>query len=312
MRVARWTRWGKDRLYVTLAGEVPAGHVDLIDDTVHPASPEHLEVVTRAGADWHRSRARTSSVPAPRRPPSREPAASPVDGVGEVVPPVPEAAATPVARPQVAEPWIDLAANAAGVQVREQALAARRAAPVRSLVARVMGVHTEERAWRIGADGEEKVAGELARMVRKDPRWRVLHAVPVGSRGADIDHVVVGPGGVFTLNSKHHPGATLWVGGRTFLVDGTRKPYLHASQHEARRAARLLSAACGFAVPVQGVVVPVGATSLTVKPTPAGVDVVDPGSRGRGPGDHRPGRRRGPAAAPRTAAARIARARGRG
>ncbi len=73
VRVARWTRWGKDRLYVTLAGEVPAGHVDLIDGTVHPASPEHLEVVTRAAADWRRSRTRTASVPAPRRANLRRP-----------------------------------------------------------------------------------------------------------------------------------------------------------------------------------------------------------------------------------------------
>ncbi|MDP9431276.1 MAG: NERD domain-containing protein [Actinomycetota bacterium] len=49
---------------------------------------------------------------------------------------------------------------------------------------------TDERAWRIGADGEKAVAARLAEL---GDRWRVLHAVPVGERGSDIDHVVIGP-----------------------------------------------------------------------------------------------------------------------
>ena len=43
----------------------------------------------------------------------------------------------------------------------------------------------------IGADGEEKVATQLAKAAKKDPRWRFLHAIPVGDRGSDIDHVIV-------------------------------------------------------------------------------------------------------------------------
>ena len=61
---------------------------------------------------------------------------------------------------------------------------------MRTFVARVFGVHTEERAWRVGS---------------------------VGERGSDIDHLAIGPGGVFTINAKHHAGAKIWVGGDTFL-----------------------------------------------------------------------------------------------
>jgi len=86
---------------------------------------------------------------------------------------------------------------------------------VRTFVARVFGVHTEERAWRVGAVGEEKVADRLAKLVTKDPRWRVLHAIPVGERGSDIDHLAIGPAGVFTINAKYHAGAKIWVGGDT-------------------------------------------------------------------------------------------------
>ena len=102
-----------------------------------------------------------------------------------------------------------------------------------------------------------------------------MHAVPVGERGSDIDHVVIGPGGVFTLNAKHHPGGKLWVGGDTFMVNGQRHPYIRNSRHEAVRAGRLLTAACGFPVRVAGVVVPVGADKSMIKAQPDGVQVVN-------------------------------------
>ena len=174
---------------------------------------------------------------------------------------------------QLAPPGHDLAAVSAGAAARRQAVELRQAAPLRTFIARVLGAKTDERAWRIGADGEEAVAKKLARL---GPAWRVLHAVPVGDRGSDIDHVVIGPGGVFTLNTKHHPGARVWVGGDTFLVDGHRQPYVRNSRHEARRAARLLSAALeGRPVAVTGLVVVMGATGgFTVKAQPEAGDVV--------------------------------------
>jgi len=88
---------------------------------------------------------------------------------------------------------------------REQAIAVKHAAPVRTLLVRVLNVHTDERAWRIGADGEEKVAARLDKLVKKDPLWRFLNAIRVGENGSDIDRLVIGPGGVFTCNSEHHP-----------------------------------------------------------------------------------------------------------
>lgn len=135
-------------------------------------------------------------------------------------------------------------------------MAAQVAAPVRTLVARALRVHNDERAWRIGAAGEEKVAAQLDKVVKKDPRWKFIHAIPVGTRGSDIDHLIVGPGGVFTANAKHYPNAKLWVGGDTFMVNGNRQPYVRDARHEANRAA-LLSEACGFPVFVEGLIVPV-------------------------------------------------------
>jgi hypothetical protein len=170
--------------------------------------------------------------------------------------------------------WVDLAKNRAGQEARRQAAMAKQTAPTRSLFARFLRVHTEERAWRIGADGEEAVGRALERLAKSDPRWCVLHSIPVGDRNSDIDHLVIGPGGVFSLNAKHHPGAKLWVGGNAFLVNGVRQPYVRNSRHEAARASRLLAAACGFRVEVTGVVVPVNAGDIVIRKPPADVHVV--------------------------------------
>ena len=170
--------------------------------------------------------------------------------------------------------WEDLSTRRPGSSASAAAANARAAAPVRSVLARLMGVHTDERAWRLGAAGEELVGHQLGRLMKRDPRWRCLHAIPVGRRGSDIDHLVIGPGGVFTLNAKHHPRARLWVGGDTFMVNGVRQPYVRNSRHEAHRAGRLLSAAVGHPVAVSGVIVPVNGHSLSIKQPPADVMVV--------------------------------------
>lgn len=153
----------------------------------------------------------------------------------------------------------------------DPAVAARHAVPVRTFAARLPGVHTDERAWHVGARDEEKAGACLERL---SDEWRVLHAVPVGDRDADIDHLVVGPGGVFTINAKHHPDANVWVAGNTFMVNGRRQPYVRNARHEARRASRALSAATEQRIEVTGVIAVVGAAGgFTVREQPADVRV---------------------------------------
>jgi hypothetical protein len=275
--VTRWTRYGQDRLYVSTEDEKLGWH-DLLTGENHPSRPELATALHQAVVGWRAMSPTlisdaTAEAPAPHVSVQRAPAPGPVDDL-----PTDTWHSDQVlsAEAEEANPgWTDLAQQRAGALAREQALAAREAAPVRTFVARALGVHTDERAWRIGADGEEKVAGRLAKLLKKDPRWQVIHAVPVGENGSDIDHVVIGPGGVFTLNAKHHPRADIWVGGNTFMVNGHRQPYVRNSRHEASRAARLLSTACGFPVPVTGVVVPVGADTFTVRTPPVDVVVIN-------------------------------------
>jgi hypothetical protein len=65
------------------------------------------------------------------------------------------------------------------------------------------GEHAQEMADRAarGAEGERKVGAILEGLA---PDWHVLHGVYLGH--GDIDHVLVGPGGTFTIETKSNPG----------------------------------------------------------------------------------------------------------
>lgn len=250
--VNRWKRYGHDRLYAETPGGTRLGYLDLKSNELHPAESGDLALLAAAVADYLNEDAA---------------AAGKHVGTGLVTA---EAAAGQfgniyTARHELVD-WQDLGRNAPGVAVRDRAIAERSAAPIRTVFSRMLGVHTQERAWRIGADGEQAVAAQLRRL---GPAWRSIHSVPVGEQGADIDHVVIGPAGVFTVNAKHHPNASVWVGSDTFLVNGTRTWYVRNSRHEAARAGRLLSAASGQPIQVRGIIAVVGAhRGLTIKEQP--------------------------------------------
>ncbi len=255
LQVTRWRKYGKDRLYVSDQGGRRLGWHDLLDDTDHVDAPEHLTAVQSAVRRWravHQHSAAEHDASLPHH------TSTVADTPGRV---------------DDHAPWVDLAGRTAGQMALAQADVVRAAAPRRGFWARLFGPPLPDHSWRVGARGEQLVGQQLARLTAKDPRWMCLHAVPVGTEGSDIDHVVIGPAGVFTLNTKHHPNGRVWVSPRTVMVNGTRVPYLRNAHHEAERASQLLSAAAGFPVDVQGVVVVIAA-SLTVKDQPTDVIVI--------------------------------------
>ncbi|MBF0671771.1 MAG: NERD domain-containing protein [Salinibacterium sp.] len=162
----------------------------------------------------------------------------------------------------------------AGYSVVRECLELQRQVPTRKGIARALGLsplHPEARSWFGGALGEIRVGSLLEQL---GPEWTVLHAVPVGTRGSDIDHVLVGPAGVFTVNTKRHPGARIWLGERMLMVAGQKTDHLRNSRHEAARAAKLLSAAAGEDVTVRSMLVLVGTGAITVKQRPSDVVVL--------------------------------------
>jgi len=253
IQVSRWRRYGKDRLYVNGADGVRIGWVDNLSGERVIERPELTAAFEAALAN--------EGLPA-----------SPVQVEAAPVPPAPSPAS-----PRRAEPvWVDLAGNRPGQAAREQAIAHREAMRERSkagtFLARAFDLNTDERAWRVGADGEEAVGARLASL--ESHGWRVLHAVNVGTRGSDIDHVAIGPGGVYTLNTKTHRGHRVTVYEHAILVDGHKQPYyLRNSRHEAARATRLLTQACGIPIAATPLIV-VMCDELTIKKQPADVPVV--------------------------------------
>lgn len=175
---------------------------------------------------------------------------------------------------------IDLAYNRPGEQLAGNVEAARLAGERPTLWRRFWLGKNAYSTWERGMIGERLVARELDKLVRKDPRWHYINSIPVGDE-VDIDAFLVGPGGIFTINAKHHHGARIWVGGDTIMVNGNRQPYVRNSRHEARKASRLLSRVVGESVFVQGLVVPVSANAFTVKEQPKDVYVINRGRLAR-------------------------------
>lgn len=125
--------------------------------------------------------------------------------------------------------------------------------------------------WYVGALGELEVARRLAAL---GPGWYVLHSVPVGTGTSDLDHVVIGPAGVFTINTKHHRGQNVWVGAKRILVNGQRTDHLRNAAYEAKRTSKLLSGAARMLVDVTPIVAIVGARRMTVRERPYDVVVL--------------------------------------
>lgn len=156
----------------------------------------------------------------------------------------------------------------------EQVLLHQAVTRPRTRIERVLGrdpLDAEARSWYTGAMGERAVAGRLATL---PAGWFVLHSLPVGRGGADIDHLIVGPGGVFTVNTKHHVDASVWVAGRTVLVAGSRTSMVVKAEAEARRVDRIVASVLPDGPAARAVIAIVGAKRLTVRRAPRTVAVL--------------------------------------
>jgi hypothetical protein len=89
-----------------------------------------------------------------------------------------------------------------------------------------------------GTAGEVRVGIELNKLYEWG--WGILHSIPVFGGSADIDHLLIGPGGVWTVNSKAHPAVTIRIDGDRMVVGRTRVEYIPKARTEASSARQLL------------------------------------------------------------------------
>lgn len=163
----------------------------------------------------------------------------------------------------------------AAQSVIEELLRLQGSVPRRSPVARFFGVSPlgpHSVASYRGAKAEQAVGSLLDTL---PPEWTVFHALPVGARDSDIDHVVVGPAGIFTINSKHHRGTSVWVAGSTVLVAGRETRYVRDAEFEAARVTGLVRHRMPRIAPAHPVVALVDPQQLTIRERPANVTVID-------------------------------------
>src|SRR5215217_7148149 len=126
-------------------------------------------------------------------------------------------------------------------------------------------------AWRRGAAGERRTARLLGPLERRG--WAVLHDLAIPGTQANIDHLVIGPGGVIVVDSKRYRGrlrldrdGMVWHG-RRLLVSALRRVLWAADQaDEVLGVAEVQVAAV---VAVHGAAVPWGlvqADGVTIVP----------------------------------------------
>ena len=124
-------------------------------------------------------------------------------------------------------------------------------------VFRIWRAVPEIRALRLGRDGEKAVGQFLERL--REQGYRVFHDI-IGP-GFNIDHVVIGPAGVFTIETKTYrklpgPNVKIRFDGERLAVDGValeRDPVTQASA-QARWLRNLLQESTARAFNVRPVV----------------------------------------------------------
>jgi hypothetical protein len=164
------------------------------------------------------------------------------------------------------EPWSDLALHLPTQCVRAHAHEAVLAVATANRPRRAL---PDERAWPLAAGAEIAIAAQLCRL---DESWRILHNVPVGD--GSVDHLVIGPSGVFTVNASDRPDPIVSVGDDVFILNGSRVRSVHVNLSAAQCANQTLSDKAGFAVPVVGVIAVIDADALTARTQPRDGSVV--------------------------------------
>ncbi|TDW29349.1 nuclease-related domain-containing protein [Cryobacterium psychrophilum] len=116
----------------------------------------------------------------------------------------------------------------------------------------------------------------LATLLQEPPNdWAVFDS---DSASPVSEHLVVGPGGIFTLHTlrtRHSDGEWVWVDRGTVRVSGRRRPDGRDAIAEAHLVTSLLRARIPLRAPVRPVIVLFGARFIFARGKPADVKVVD-------------------------------------
>jgi hypothetical protein len=295
LTVTAWQYFGHDRLYVNLPDGTPIGWADRrtggitvvharyrddVTDMLARRAPELLaralpEVRVHPGAfdDEADDLADAAASRPVAGPPPADRARSAPERAAGTEPPL-----RPGKRDRLPllTPENDLASRRPGATLRENSAPADAGtAPdsgrLERLSSRILRRRPMPEARRKELLGERRSGAELGRLTRHG--WRVLHSIPLAD-GTDIDHLLIGPGGVFTVRTEYHPQQSVRADDDTVRIDdGDPLPYIAECRAEAALVRKTLESHCDFPVRVQPVLVFVDAASLDVAATQTDVRV---------------------------------------
>ena len=177
--------------------------------------------------------------------------------------------------------------RAAADSMMQCCLRAQSKATQHGAYARFLGrnpLHPDARAPYRAAVGESEVASILAAL---GPEWAVFHVepdapqpdpsepdAPVVITEPHIDHLIIGPPGIFAITSKNHTGHTVIATGDAIILDTRKTRYMAKSLYEASRASEFLQRATGAPVAATPLIVVVGVQKIARRIKPPLVRVV--------------------------------------
>lgn len=163
--------------------------------------------------------------------------------------------------------------------------------PRRSWVARLFGVspltHYSAR-WYWSAVGALELVAELESLA---PEFRIVHGIPgvpvargeaegennAGAMVRGIEHVVVGPPGVFVVSAYNHYRENVWVSGKNFVVEGHQLPYVRHAESGIGYVERMLSATSPAPITATALIVVIAPAAISLGELPRDVFVVPSG-----------------------------------
>ncbi|HEY9468850.1 MAG TPA: nuclease-related domain-containing protein [Propionibacteriaceae bacterium] len=133
----------------------------------------------------------------------------------------------------------------------------------------------EAGAWQAGADGERRI-GALLNALSSD--WRVLHdrLLRPGRSATNLDHVLVGPAGVYLVDTKNWSGRLTLHDGTLWQHSGSSHRPQRGSMEQVARAAAEMERVLGL--PVTPLIVLAGPAGANLRPCLLhGVEIVPAG-----------------------------------
>lgn len=143
-----------------------------------------------------------------------------------------------------------------------------------SPLARLFGVPPLGRDTEQAHHGAMAERAVVAALDALGPNWTVLHGVSADPGLPTVEHLLVGPPGVFAIGIHNHRGGKVWVGERTMIVDGEAKPDLAVAQAQRRAVEERMSRATGSSTTVVPCLLIVAPLELEARKRPRGTEVL--------------------------------------